>query len=304
MTDTAPSLPPESRRNRLIAIAMACAAVLFFTLIDTTAKSLTPRLGLVPTTWLRYMSALVLISAFLNPWRVPGLLQSRAPMLQAARALLLFGSTIANFIAIQYLQLAQTVSINFLAPLMVALLAGPFLGEWPGPRRLIAIAIGFIGVLIVARPGLGIIHPAALISIAGALCYAAVLLITRRLATRDDAGTTMFYSTAIGAIVLMPAAFWMWQGTIDRFDLLLIAICGLGASVGHWLLIQAQRLAPAPALAPFLYTQIVWMTLAGYLFFDQVPDRWTFIGGAVVIISGLYLLHRERIRRAPPSSAA
>lgn len=275
---------------------MTCCAVLCFTLIDTAAKALTPQVGLMTTTWLRYVAAFLMVLPFLNPWRVPTLLSSERPVLQTVRGTLLFASTILNFIAMQYLQLAQTVSIGFLAPLLFALLAGPFLGEWAGPRRLIAIAIGFVGVLIVARPGLGIIHPAALLSICGASSYAGVLLLTRNLSTRDSAETTMFYSTLVGCVLMAPPALLHWQTpSLSGWGLVLLA--GIGGSAGHWLMIQAQRRAPAPVLAPFIYTQIVWMSLSGYVFYGETPDRWTFVGGAIVVSSGLYLLHRERSRR-------
>ncbi|HRJ68510.1 MAG TPA: DMT family transporter [Beijerinckiaceae bacterium] len=298
-----PVTPSEARRQRLLAIAMTCGAVLCFTLIDTAAKALSPQVGVMTTTWLRYVAAFLFILPFLNPWRVPDLLKSEKPFLQSLRGLLLFGSTILNFVAMQYLQLAQTVSIGFLAPLLFALLAGPFLGEWAGPRRLIAIVIGFMGVLIVARPGLGVIHPAALLSICSATCYSMVLLLTRNLSVRDSAETTMFYSTFVGVVLMAPLAFLNWKTPEFPSGWALVALTGLGGALGHWLMIQAQRRAAAPVLAPFIYFQIVWMSLSGYVFYGEQPDRWTFLGGAIVVASGLYLLHRER-KRKPAAGAA
>ena len=216
--------------------------------------------------------------------------------MQLLRGACLLFSTTMNFIALQYLQLAETVSIAFFAPLLVSLLAGPLLGEWPGPRRWIAIGVGFIGVLIVTRPGLGIVHPAALISLAGVCSYAALLLITRNLAAVDSVETTMFYSTLFGVIVLAPVLYWTWITPSGLREWATIALCGFSGAIGHWLLIQAQQRAPASVLAPFFYTQIIWMVLAGYVFFEQVPDLWTFVGASVVVASGLYLLHRERVR--------
>lgn len=288
--------PEQTPRQRAMAILLVCGAVLCFTGIDAGAKWLNPRLGTTETTFLRYLSGFLWVLPFLNPWRVPGVLVSRKPLLQFLRGALLLASTALNFVAIQYLQLAQTVSIMFLAPLIVSLAAGPLLGEWVGPRRLIAIFIGFVGVLVITRPGSGAIHPAALLSVCGMLCYATILLMTRRLSAADSPETTMFYSSLLGVIVMLPVAISVWKTPETTLEWLVIALIGLSGSAGHWLLIQAQRFTDASLLAPFLYSQIIWMTAAGYLLFGEVPDRWTFVGSAIVIASGLYVLHRERVR--------
>lgn len=287
---------PQPTRQRLISILLVCCAVIGFTLIDTCAKWLNPTLGSTQTTFVRYLSGFLWILPFLNPWRVPGVLTSRRPWMQLLRGTLLLASTGLNFIALQYLQLAQTVSIMFLAPLLVSLLAGPILGEWPGPRRLIAIGVGFIGVLIITRPGAGVIHPAALLSVTGTICYATILLMTRQLSNSDTPETTMFYSSLLGAIVLLPFMVGVWTTPQTAFEWFAIVLMGFGGAAGHWLMIQAQRVTDAPVLAPFLYTQVIWMTLSGYVFFGERPDIWTFVGGAIVVMSGLYVLHRERVR--------
>ena len=292
----APSQPADTSRQRLVAIVLTMGAVIGFTAIDAAAKWLNPRIGVIETIWLRYTTGFVWTALFLNPWTVTGLLSSRKPKLQLLRGALLFSATMFNFFALQHLQLAQTTSIAFMAPLTVSLLAGPILGEWAGPRRIIAILVGFCGVLVMTRPGMGAIHPAAFLSVLGMISYAGLLLITRPLSAADSPETTMFYSALLGVIVLAPVALFQWVWPASALEWAAILIMGLGGAVGHWLLIQAQRRAEAPVLAPFLYTQIVWMTLSGYLIFDDVPDRWTVIGGAIVIASGLYLLHRERVR--------
>lgn len=201
MTDSPkPEFPPETTRQRMVAIMLVLGAVFLFTIIDAAAKWLNPRIGVLETTWLRYFVGLLWTLPFLNPWRVPGLLHSDKPILQAIRGVLLLVSTALNFIALQYLQLAQTVSIAFMAPLVVSLLAGPILGEWAGPRRLAAIAVGFIGVLIMTRPGSGVFHPAALLSILSMTSYAIILLMTRRLQATDSPETTVFYSASLGKV--------------------------------------------------------------------------------------------------------
>jgi drug/metabolite transporter (DMT)-like permease len=265
-------------------------------MLDTTAKWLAPRIGTVETTWVRYLAAFLFTSMILNPWRFPGLMRTRRPGLQATRSLLLLSSTLMNFLALNYLQLAETVSIMFLQPLLVALLAGPILGEWAGPRRLVAIGVGLIGVLLVTRPGLGGIHWAAIFSFGSVLMYAAFAIITRFLAKDDPSETTMFFSSIAGVIALTPIIPFLWKVEITGPLVLLMIAMGFFASLGHWMLILAHRIAPAPVLAPFLYTQIIWMVALGYFVFGDLPDRWTLAGGGIVIASGLYLLHRERIR--------
>jgi len=295
----APALPStEAQRNRLIAILLMIAAFACFSLLDTTAKWLSPRIGLIETTWARYFFSFLIVSLFLNPVRKPGLLRTKRPMLQAIRSIALLASTLLNFLALNYLQLTQTMTIMFLQPILVALIAGPLLGEWVGPRRMIAIGIGFSGVLLVTKPGLGGIHWAAIYSFIGVGFYAAYALITRILADHDPPETTMVYSAAAGILVLTPLIPFTWHAVLDPFTAGLMLGIGFWGALGHWMLIHAHRLAPAAILAPFLYTQILWMGALGYLVFGDVPDRWTLLGGAIVVISGLYLWQRERrIRR-------
>jgi drug/metabolite transporter (DMT)-like permease len=299
-----PNSSPEAAQ-RLKGIGLICVALMCFACLDAIAKWLTPQIGPIPTTWARYISSTVLVFLVLNPWSQPGLTITRKPWMQWARSFLLFASTILNFLALQYLQLTETMSIMFLNPLILALLSGPILGEWVGPRRLAAIGVGFIGILIVTRPGMGGIHPAALLSLAGCFGYVGYAILTRILAAHDSSQTTMFYSSLGGLVILTPVIPFFWT-TPESWGVVffMVLIGGFGA-LGHWLLILAHKITPAPVLAPFIYSQMVWMILLGYFVFGDVPDRWTLAGGAVVIASGLYLLHRERVTgRAVTSETA
>lgn len=300
----APVPPPDTRRSRLTAILLMAGAVLCFSLLDTTAKWLGGVMHPMQVVVTRYVVSVLLVSIVLNPWSRPGIMHTRRPWLQGGRSVLLLLSTALNFVALQYLQLAETISILFATPLVVALLSGPLLGEWPGPRRLAAIAVGFIGVIVVARPGAGGLHPAALLVVLGCLCYSFYSLSTRMLAKTDSSETTMFYSGIGGVVLTLPLLpfFYSWPPDL-RTWLLMIAVGGLGA-LGHWLLILAHRRAPATVLAPFIYSQIVWMVALGWLVFDQIPDGYTLTGAAIVISSGLYLLYRERVRAAPASASS
>jgi drug/metabolite transporter (DMT)-like permease len=291
------SATDAARRTRLIGIALMCGALACFAGLDAAAKWASRSVDPMLAVWARYVSSVVLVSLVLNPWTAPGLLRTRRPLLQAGRSMLLLGSTALNFFALQHLQLAETISIQFATPLLVALLAGPILGEWIGPRRLAAVAIGFVGVLIITKPGAEGLHPAVLLSVAGAVCYALYGISTRLLAAADSSATTMTYSGLAGVLLLTPALPLFW-GTPSLPVAGVLLATGVFGALGHWLLILAHARAPAPVLAPFIYTQLIWMTLLGYFLFGEVPDAGTLAGGTVVVASGLYLLARERARGA------
>ncbi len=295
---------PETSASRLKGIGLYCLALMCFTALDTSAKWLGQSMSPLLAVWFRYIVSIVLVLAVLNPWTRPGVFRTNRPGLQLVRSLMLLLSTAFNFLALQHLQLAETISITFVTPLLIALLAGPLLGEWVGPRRLIAIGVGFAGVLVVMRPGLGGLHPAVLYVLAGVVAYACYNLLTRLLAAHDSSETTMVYSGLVGAVVMSFAVPFVWTTPEGALSWTLILVMGVAGSVGHWLVIGAHRLAPASTLAPFMYSQLIWMVLAGLLVFNQLPDRFTVAGGLIVVASGLYLLHRERVRKVPEKAPA
>jgi drug/metabolite transporter (DMT)-like permease len=309
MTLAADNPPDDPRassadRDRYIGIGLMCAALACFACLDACAKWLGRGMDPLQVTWVRYAVSVVMVSAVLNPWSRPGLLRTKKPWLQAIRSLLLVVSTALNFIALQYLQLAETISIIFMTPMLVALLAVPVLGERVGPRRLVAIAVGFVGVLIITRPGFGGLHPAVVLSVLGCIAYAFYNLLTRLLASHDSSETTMFYSGIAGVIVMTPILPFVWSMPSGWSVWAVMVLLGGFGALGHWFIIEAHRRAPAGTLAPFIYSQIIWMVSLGWLVFDQWPDRWTFIGGSIVIASGLYLLYRERVRNVEKAPVA
>ena len=222
-------------------------------------------------------------------------MRTSRPWLQLGRSALLFGSTALNFYALRYLQLDQAIAIIFSTPFIVAALGGPILGEWIHWRRWTAIIVGFCGVLLVTRPGAGGIHWAAALSAIGAVCYAIYSISTRILARHDSTDTTNFYSNLVGAILATMIVPFLWTPQSDWRVILLMCSMGLFSGMGHYLLIIGHRLAPASVLAPFIYTEIIWMIALGYVVFGDKPNNWTLAGVAVVIASGLYLLYRERM---------
>jgi drug/metabolite transporter (DMT)-like permease len=286
--------PGHERRQRLIGIALMCGAVACFSCLDTTAKYLNTRMETLEIVWARYTGAFVLAFIVSNPVSRPDLLSTTRPGLQIARSALLLASTILGFFALKYLRLDQNMTILFSTPFFVAVLSGPFLGEWVGWRRWTAIGVGFVGVLVVIRPGLGGIHPAALLSVAGAILYSLYNVSTRVLARTDSTYTTLFYSNLVGALALLPILPFVWKTPTNPIVIGLMLLIGAFGSFGHYLLIVAIRLAPPMILSPFIYTQLVWSIALGYLVFSDVPDRWTLIGSAIVVSSGLYILYREQ----------
>ena len=212
--------------------------------------------------------------------------------------MLLLSSTLCNFAALRYLQLDEAIALVFSTPFFVAALSGPILGEWVHWRRWTAIAIGFLGVLVVTRPGFASFHPAALFSLSSAGFYALYSIMTRILARTDSNATTLFYSNLVGAVALIPALPFIWTKPTNALVIGLMIGTGAAGGFGHYLLIAAHRLAPAAVLSPFIYTEIVWVSLLGFLVFRDLPSRWTLAGAAIVIGSGLYLFYRERAVRA------
>jgi drug/metabolite transporter (DMT)-like permease len=286
--------PAHEQRQRLKGIALMCGAVLLFAGNDAAAKYLNAYMPTLEVVWARYACAFLLGFAMSNPITRPQLLRTNRPWMQVGRSALLLVSTSLNFVALRYLQLDEAISIIFSTPFLVAVMGGPLLGEWIGWRRWTAIMVGFGGVLLVTRPGAGGIHPAALLSFGSAICYSLYSILTRVLAASDSSETTLFYSNLVGAVATTAILPWVWTPPQNLIVVAAMISMGLFSGFGHYLLIIGHRLAPAAVLAPFIYTEIVWMIALGYVLFGDVPNRWTLAGAAVVVGSGLYLVYRER----------
>ncbi|WP_291749038.1 DMT family transporter [Bauldia sp.] len=272
-----------------------CGAMVFFTLLDSAAKYATAYLPTLEIAGFRFVVHAAFAVLIFRPWRDWSFYWTRRPGAQIMRALMLAGSTAFNFLALRTLRLDQTTTVLFASALVTAALSGPILGEWVGPRRWAAIIVGFIGVLIVIRPGTSGFEPAILFSVASMCCYVAYLLLTRHLTTTDSPESMLLISAVIPALLFVPAALpsaVMPPTLLVTGALLVTGICG---ALGHWMLIHAHRLAPTSSLAPFIYTQLVWMTVAGYVFFRQLPDRYTLVGATLIVGSALYILYRQRV---------
>jgi drug/metabolite transporter (DMT)-like permease len=284
----------DQRRQRLNGIALMCVTVICFAGLDAIAKYLNQHMDTLQVVWARYVVAFLVAIAISNPWTRPRLMVTTRPVLQVVRSALLLTCTVLNFIALRYLQLDEVLAILFSTPFIVAVLAGPLLGEWVGWRRWSAICVGFLGVLVVIRPGFASVHGAMLLTLLSALTYGLYLISTRFLAASDSSDTTLFYSNLVGAAAMSLVVPFVWTTPTSMTIVALIVLMGCLGSIGHYLLILAHRLAPASVLSPFNYTQLIWVIALGFLIFGDVPHGWTLAGAGIVIASGLYLVHRER----------
>ena len=283
-------------------IALTIASLLIFAVSDTGVKHLVQQLPVLTVVLFRYLFALAFACIFLLRIEPPYRLVSRHLPLHALRGVLLLVSSALNFAAMKHLQLAQTAAISFTIPLWVCALSVPLLGETVGIRRWAAVLVGFLGVLIIMRPGTSGFHPAMFLSLAAAFCGSCYNIATRKAGGVDRTETSLVLASFFGLFAAAPLAApsfvlpegWAW---------VLIVFIGLGSAIGHLLLTEAHRLAPASTIAPYIYTQIVWMVLLGYLVFGDVPGPWTLLGGTIVIASGIYMFLRER-QLGKPSIAA
>jgi len=246
--------------------------------------------------WARYAGQTLVVTPF--AWHVvgAGFWKTRRLPMQLLRSAFLLAATIGFFGGLRFLPLAEASSITFLAPIVVVALSRPVLGERPTRPRIIASIVGFIGILILLRPGSAVLHPAVLLLIGAAFCNAFYQLLTRKLLD-EVPHTTLFYSALVGTIGLSAfIPFTLEETSFALSDGLLLLLLGTLAGAGHWCLTHAYLEAPASLLTPFTYLQILWATAFGLIVFGQHPDGWSAVGMGIVALSGLSLAIHERRR--------
>lgn len=283
-------------QNPRLGIALLCCGVAFFGMGEACVKILARDYEILQVVWARYVfHALVFLLIFSRSGIISQMKTSR-PFLHLARSVALMLGTITFFTALIYLSLPEAVAINFAAPLLVTALSIPFLGEKVGLRRWIAIFVGFLGVLVIIRPGLGVMHWAAFLPLLTAVCYAVYQIMTRIAGRTEDTKTSLFWTSAVGVIVMSCIAPFVWKAP-DASAWAIMVATGALFGFGHYLLIRAFEVAPVSTLSPFLYTQIIWVTLLSVIVFEQIPDEYSILGTCIVIASGLYIWHRETTER-------
>jgi drug/metabolite transporter (DMT)-like permease len=278
------------------ALPLFLLAGLCLSSLDATAKYLVRDHALFLVVWARYAGQMLVVTPF--AWRRAGtgFWRTRHPLLQLVRSSCLLIATICFFGGLRYLPLAEASAITFLAPIFVVLLSGPFLGEQQTPARWIGSIACFVGMIILVRPGSAVFHPAALLLVLAAVCNAFYMLTTRKLAD-ESPYTTLFYSALVGTVGLSLALPWQFEGAPPLSNGAQFLLLGLFAGAGHWFIISAYLLAPASMLSPFVYLQLIWATVYGFVIFDQLPDRGSALGMSIIAASNLWLAFQERGRK-------
>jgi drug/metabolite transporter (DMT)-like permease len=289
-------LHADSARNRLIGIGLVSLGYVVFTFTDGPAKWLVGGLPVIMVVWLRFLTHVLFTGLVLFPMRGLSLVRTRHLRWHLVRSLMFVAMTGINFWALQHLQLTVTTSIFFSVPILIALISAAMFGEKLDRGRWGAILAGFVGVLVIIRPGSIEFHPAMLASMVNALLYAIYMLMTRRLAAYESPETIQFLPAVGATVLLAPFAFLNWEWPDTPLEWTVACMLGVFGGLGHYLLALAHRYAPASVLAPFLYQQVLYMALFGYLVFGDVPSPTLAFGAAIVIASGLYLFARERAR--------
>lgn len=273
-----------------------CLAMLVLACMDAISKHLAATYPVAEILAVRFVLFTAFAVVVLSRGRVRQALRTRHPVLQLARGLVITFEVAIFVLAFRYLPLADVHAIAGVAPLLVTALAALFLGERIGARRWSAVAAGFAGLLVILRPGLAVFEPAALIPLAGALLWAVYQVMVRR-ASDDSPGTLMLYMAVVGAVVMGAIAPFQWVAPDLAGWGFMLALGAVG-SLAHWLLIRALQAAPASHLQPFHYTVLVWATVLGYLFYQDLPDVWTVAGAVVIMLSAIYAGYHGH--RQPP----
>ncbi|MCO5129922.1 MAG: DMT family transporter [Xanthobacteraceae bacterium] len=289
---------PQRTDRPFRGIALVVASTVFLACSDALAKYLT-RTGLpvVEIAWIRFFVFVLIMMPAMMMRRGGNVLATRRPVIQVLRGVGLVGSSLFFIWGLSYLPIAEASATAFIAPMFVTCLSIVMLAEKVGVRRWIATFVGLIGVLIVVRPGTAAFHPAAVFPIVSALGWAFALVLTRQIAGVDRPVTTMAWSAIVGFVVLSLLAPFFWV-TPSWQQVAIAVLIGIAATLGHWIVVLAYRHADASVLAPFTYSQLVWVSVLGVIMFAEIPDRWTVLGASIIICSGLYIAHRERIRKA------
>lgn len=282
----------------LLGILFMMLAASLFPVMNGLVKLLSDAYSSEQIIWARTASHLVFVLLLFGPrhggWR---LLRTARPRHQIARSLVLLASTTCFFTGVKFLPLADAVAVSFASPFIVALLAVPFLGETLSLVRLAAVAVGFLGVLVVIRPGSEVFQWASLLMVASACCYATYQILTRHVASHDRPETSVVYSALVGALVMSAVVPFFWTTPQAFGDILLLASLGVLGGTGHYCVARALAYATASVVSPFHYWQIVGAVTLGYLMFGDLPDAYTWLGAALIIGSGLFIGWRESRER-------
>ena len=286
---------PGDRRGRTRGIVLMMLAWSLFPVMDAIAKAISDDYQVLHIVWARFAFQSLVGLLLLAALGRLGALKTGAPGLQFLRSAGFLAHTVLFIWAIVFIPLAEAIALLFIGPMIVTGLSAALLGERVGLARWLTVLTGFVGAMIIIRPGLGALHWSASLVLLGALSIALYQVWTRKLIRIDTPLTTLAYTPLAGLLVLTPVvpAFWVWPSLADWG---LMALMGVVGALSHFVLIKAFEAAEASFLAPFAYVQIVSATLLGLAVFGDFPDRWTLIGAAVIIVANLALIRLDRSR--------
>lgn len=282
----------QRTQNTKLGVFLLIVGLALFCVGETIVKILANDYEITQIVWARYVFHGLVTLLFFARFGFVNLAKPARPWLHLLRSALMLVATTLYFVALRFLPLADAVAIHFISPILITAFSIPILKEKVGPRRWAAIFIGFVGTIIIIRPGVVGIHWAVFLPLGTAICYAVYQILTRIASRTDSTQTNLFWTSAFGILAtsLCVPFFWTPPSVIDWGMMIALgSIYGLG----HYLLIRGLEIAPASRLAPFIYTQIIWATILGFLIFNQLPDQLTILGVCIVIGSGLYIWRRE-----------
>ena len=278
------------------AITFNLLAWVMLPIMDGFAKYLSSDLPVLQITWARYFFTVAFTFPIMFFFYRNQLKWSEKPKLQFLRGLILLTANICFFYSISVISLAKALTLAFVAPLIVTAFSPIFLSEKVGLRRWLAVIIGFIGSLVVIRPGFVEINLASLAALGTGVMYGFYLIITRKLSTSDNPLLTLLLTGVVGAIIISIVMPFVWvKPTLNQWSMM--AAIGVFACIGHLFLILSLKYADASKLAPFSYFEIITNIIIGYYFFSDFPDNWTFLGLFIIVISGVYISRRENLVR-------
>lgn len=288
---TAPALPAVQSR----AILLMIAAIFCFSVMDASVKALAPQIGVLPALWVRYLGQMLLVLLLVLP-RLHRVIRTRYPMLQFLRSVLLMCATGFFFMGLSRIPISDAAALMAVNPVLITLGAALFLGEPLGPRRIAGIVVALCGAMLIIRPGSAVFTLDALYPLAAAACYSAYNLLTRRVGRDEDPWTSLFYTGLVGTVILSLAVPLQWSPIETTQTWVLVAMVAGFGTLGQLALIRALIGGEAAMLAPYAYTGLVFATVWGLAFFNEIPDIWTLAGALVIAGAGLYVWHRETRR--------